>query len=485
MINHNIKFNVEDAVMDSVTDKMGDYITYEGVQNCDKGTYDYDDASKTLTWVPASNGVTGTNVKEGNGVTGYHYNMHQLVYKVKLDVTKAGFNSCTSNMNSRVGDAESFKVNEQADINCHMLNYTGKAELQVPYVRGLLYDIVFKKQNAVTGEGLSGAEFNVYEQDGVTPVMRNGEPYKVISQPDGTARVDDLAWGTYVLAETKVPDGFISTYKSSSYTVLYTNPETRKLIVQDENKPTNYRLIDSEIGANGVITNAPKTEIPKNPPKENIVPEHEKTIKKLDEPDIYELSLDVTGHEKAPSDSDILFIVDRSASMMNSGRKDIVNNAIAAFKEKVIEEKEKWKGVTKPDIDVAVVEFNSNTAAASDYGYQQTQTADASVASGWTSVESLNYSLNNCSGGTNWQAGISTANKLMEQVKNDGRRKYVIFLTDGEPTGRYGRDGEAVSGTYPESGNYLVYGNGVSDPNNNNYNAAVYFIHLKDGTLFQ
>ena len=471
MINHDIKFNVEDVVMDSVTDKMGDYITYEGVQNCDKGTYDYDEASKTLTWIPASNGVTGTNVKEGNGITGYHYNMHQLVYKVKLDVTKAGFNSCASNMNSRVGDAESFKVNEQADINCHMLDYTGKAELQVPYVRGLLYDIVFKKQNAVTGDGLAGAEFSVYEQDGVTPVMKNGEPYKVISQSDGTVRFDDLAWGTYVFAETKVPDGFISTYKPSSYTVLYTNPETRKLIVRDEKNPTNYRLIDSEIGANGVITNAPKTEIPKDPPKEDIIPEHEKTVKKLDEPDIYELSLDVTGHEIPPSDSDILFIVDRSSSM--SGRKDSVNNAIAALKEKVIEEKEKWKGVTKPNIDVAVVEFNSNTTSASDYGYQQTQAADATIASGWTSIENLGYSLSNCSGATNWQAGISEANRLMEQVRNDGRKKYVIFLTDGEPTNRYGRDGEAVSGTYPADGKYVIYGNGSSDPNSNNYDAAV------------
>ena len=200
MSKHNINFSLEDVVIDSVTDKMGEYITYEGVENCD-GIYDYSESKKTLTWTPSSNGVKGQQVLENGGLTGFYYNVHQLVYRVQLNVLQDGFNSCAQNMNSVVGDAESYKVNEKAVLQCHMADYSGSAEFQVPYVRGLLYDVEFQKIIENSKVPVAGIHFRITRKsDGLTFTQ------DVTSGDDGWTKFRNLPWGVYEIQETSYKD---------------------------------------------------------------------------------------------------------------------------------------------------------------------------------------------------------------------------------------------------------------------------------------
>ncbi len=200
MSKYNINFSLEEVAIDSVTDKMGDYITYEGVENCD-GKYDYSDSQRTLTWTPASNGVKGQQVRENGGLTGFYYNVHQLVYKVQLNVLQDGFNSCAQNMNSVVGDAESYKVNEKAVLECHMADYSGSAEFQVPYVRGLLYNAEFQKIIEDSKVPVAGIQFTIVRKsDGLTFTQ------KVKSGDDGWTKFRNMPWGVYEIKETSFRD---------------------------------------------------------------------------------------------------------------------------------------------------------------------------------------------------------------------------------------------------------------------------------------
>ena len=201
---------------------------------------------------------------------------------------------------------------------------------------------------------------------------------------------------------------------------------------------------------------------------------HTKTIKAdSDNPEQYELALDATGYVKKPENADIVLIVDKSASMSGE-RLTNVNNAIATMTAKLNEYVAQWRDEDKPTINLSVVEFSSGVTSGSRYesSSQRERVASSSIAQDWTGLSSFDYSLGSVSGGTNWQAGIMTAESLMSKKANDGYKKYVIFLTDGNPTFRYSSDGSAVASTYADSTHY-IYGTGSSDNNNNNYTAAV------------
>ena len=68
-------------------------------------------------------------------------------------------------------------------------------------------------------------------------------------------------------------------------------------------------------------------------------------------------------------------------------------------------------------------------------------------------------------GGTNWEAGLTNAEAAL--TKDGKTNENVIFMSDGNPTFRNSRNGY---NDYNDQ--YGVYGNGNSDPNNRNYNAA-------------
>ena len=204
MSNNGIFYAVEEISLDSVTDVLGNGVVYDGVVNCD-GTVSYDNGA--LTWNIAEN-ETVTGINYTNPVTGYIENVAQLVYKVKLDVTQDGFHSCADNMNSSVGDAESYAVNRYATLNYHLGSQAYTRDFPVPYVRGLLYDITFEKKGD-DGKYLNGAVFGIYEADGVTPIYQNGTPYTITTDKATTINAFlNLPCGDYVIREIEAPKGY-------------------------------------------------------------------------------------------------------------------------------------------------------------------------------------------------------------------------------------------------------------------------------------
>ena len=112
----------------------------------------------------------------------------------------------------------------------------------------------------------------------------------------------------------------------------------------------------------------------------------------------------------------------------SSTRVANVNAAISELKTQLIAERDKWKTQDQPEVNLSVVEFSSGSGSSgqrSDDSYQDLNYASSSVAKGWSALSDFSYTLSNSSGGTNWQAGVYTAESLMKEKVNDGYRKYV------------------------------------------------------------
>lgn len=178
-------------------------------------------------------------------------------------------------------------------------------------------------------------------------------------------------------------------------------------------------------------------------------PEHSKQIRKEVSGE-YTLSLDVKAKQGNPKPIDILLIVDKSASMKKDSRfstvSGAVNNLIVALKN------------SDTDINLAAVTFSSAVSngsymvenkngyeamvySATPTSYYKGDTAiDAwSYTNGWKSLDEFSFKmgLTDCDGGTNWQAGIRLGEELLSLRSKQDTEKYVIFLTDGNPTFRY------------------------------------------------
>lgn len=156
-------------------------------------------------------------------------------------------------------------------------------------------------------------------------------------------------------------------------------------------------------------------------------PEHSKTISSND--GTYTLSLDVTGRKGSQSETvtqktDIVLVMDTSGSMdfrmdkdknarPGESRLDYAKTAANDLVNSVVK--------NGNDVRVAVVSFNK----------------DAKTVVGYTSDKGeLRRGIDGlwADGGTNWEAGLAAANGL---TARDGAKKYIVFLSDGEPTYRY------------------------------------------------
>lgn len=157
-------------------------------------------------------------------------------------------------------------------------------------------------------------------------------------------------------------------------------------------------------------------------------PEHSKTISSNDD-GTYTLSLDVTGRKGSQSETvtqktDIVLVMDTSGSMdfrmdkdknarPGESRLDYAKTAANDLVNSVVK--------NGNDVRVAVVSFNK----------------DAKTVVGYTSDKGeLRRGIDGlwADGGTNWEAGLAAANGL---TARDGAKKYIVFLSDGEPTYRY------------------------------------------------
>ena len=205
------------AQLQNVIDTMGEYIEFLGVENSD-GAAIWNEGAQQLTWTPEVKTKPATEeetIESGNDKTTIIWNLNvaELVYKVRLNVEKEGFNSCANNMNSGLEDSETYAVNQSA-----VLTYNdGKSvEFPVPHVRGLLYEFNFHKVDSEDDSTkLPGAEF--------TLTSENGKAYKAIDLGDGKYTFKDIPWGNYTMEETNPPSGYqLGETREWAVTVGYT-----------------------------------------------------------------------------------------------------------------------------------------------------------------------------------------------------------------------------------------------------------------------
>ena len=244
------------AQIDRIEDEMGDYIEYKNTVACD-GTTSYEENNSTLAWRPTlKKNPETTETGAGENITKWSHNVAELIYRVHLKVEQDDFNSCADNMNSELGDKETYAVNKRATL---YYDEDKTAEFPVPHVRGLLYDIEFTKQDE-EGKALNGAEFSVSGNYFDETITRTAT-----SAADGSVKIKNIPWGTYTLSETKVPDGYRSEYTGESVTLCYT---TNKDLLglnhsedhdSDETTDITRLLYKGEISDNNIIVNIKDT----------------------------------------------------------------------------------------------------------------------------------------------------------------------------------------------------------------------------------
>lgn len=154
-------------------------------------------------------------------------------------------------------------------------------------------------------------------------------------------------------------------------------------------------------------------------------PNHNKVIKYNEGEKDYTLTLDVTGEKGETVGADVLFVLDRSASMTNNGSKRLENlqTAVTTAANKLL---------TKD---------SNNRVAAVWFSYADTETTVWDT--GWIDYSGKSGFINKiesvtANGGTNWQLAMRKANEKMgTRPINSNNKKYVIFISDGQPTESY------------------------------------------------
>lgn len=207
-------FQLYETHFDTVEDQLGENIEFVNVE--------YSDGScicenGILQWTPTEN-LDSKQYSVSPRVNGWANNVSQLVYRVRLNTAADGFNSCANNMNSVPTDQESYAVNDHATVTYQIQPMEGSSlspvtglegTFPIPYVRGLLYDMEILKISSGTTP-LGGAEFSLFESDGVTPVLDEyGNPYvRRTDMTSGKVRFENLLTGTYIVKETEAPLGY-------------------------------------------------------------------------------------------------------------------------------------------------------------------------------------------------------------------------------------------------------------------------------------
>lgn len=271
--------------INSVTDKMGDYIEFLEVVKPETAQTSYNKDTRELTWTLGEEAVKQRPVIEGQEGDFWALNVAELVYRVRLDVTKDGFNSCAQYLEpDNRASSPQYKVNEYArldyiertTVNGTTTETPEDTLFPIPYVRGLLYDVTFKK---VGTNGLSGCEPWPLEGAVFTLTGRSGRdnypgindyPINVsenaTSDEDGTVTFRGVPWSAnYTITETKAPEGYGKIESSiAEITLCHTmdrirTESERELEVVDRCADMVYKWLkassdDEKVLDNGVLT---------------------------------------------------------------------------------------------------------------------------------------------------------------------------------------------------------------------------------------
>lgn len=156
-----------------------------------------------------------------------------------------------------------------------------------------------------------------------------------------------------------------------------------------------------------------------------VQPSISKYVKKIagGDGDQYELHLTASGDRVAAAPADIVIVADKSGSMNyeNGNRDKNSQTAVKELAEKLLTEQNKELPGNQ-QIRMAVVTFSTNARL------KQGFTTDAQE------ITSAMSEKPDPVGGTNWEEALAKANGLSSGRK--GVKKYIIFLSDGDPTYR-------------------------------------------------
>lgn len=162
----------------------------------------------------------------------------------------------------------------------------------------------------------------------------------------------------------------------------------------------------------------------------------------------YRLYLDVTGiPNQEPTPADVIFVVDvsRSMSFRMTDNVDDPKNPIPVSEQRITKLKKATTAAVEAlmtensNVQVGVIPFHSwvNSSEKKDSD-EKIVNIPLSMTTSKDTV--LNY-INNVSyesgkhvGGTNYQAAFEETKKVIDSLANDGRKKFVVFVSDGNPT---------------------------------------------------
>lgn len=322
-------------------------------------------------------------------------------------------------------------------------------------------------------QGIQGAKFTMTSEKGAT--------YFFTSGADGKTNENKLVPGTYTLKENVAGSGYLGS--SNEWTVEVTNTGfSITLNGDDDGNATAGTFTSGSKAEKWYITNKKNGTTPTPPTTDQDLgkPEHKKTILKQGEYD-YRLSLDVKGEVGQATPIDVLLIVDESNSMDGAGKRN-VDKAVAQLVRQL-----KASDI-KDNIKIAIVGFSGTEGTWIWDGilsghYEDEADNDARTRMDWTKVTELGASPFGLTvdGGTNWQAGVREGEKVLASGTS-GAKKYVVFLTDGNPTYKYDDKGMTTGegDTYKEE--YLTAA--VTEWNSTTHmkNAVKYIIDANNET---
>ena len=153
-----------------------------------------------------------------------------------------------------------------------------------------------------------------------------------------------------------------------------------------------------------------------------VQPSISKYVKKIPggDGDQYELHLTASGDRVAAAPADIVIVADKSLSMKDDGRDANSQKAVKELAGKLLTEQNEELSENQ-QTRMAVVTFSTN----------------AQLKQGFTtSVNDINSAMEQTpDGGTNWEEALAQAKNELSSGRQ-GVKKYIIFLSDGDPTYR-------------------------------------------------
>ena len=208
---------------------------------------------------------------------------------------------------------------------------------------------------------------------------------------------------------------------------------------------------DSRIETPTLLMVYKETGVPVPDEPSDLVPEHKKYVKDNND-GTYDLTLTVEGDVDTTTSKaklDVVFVLDGSSSMSNS---------MGRYYNRMYYAKEAIKTLTSSlaDNEDILPRFALVTFDGAEDGRFGQPYDDADTRCSWTdNAQEMNNSVENVrvprSAGTNYEAGLYEANKLLQDVRQ-GAVKVVIFVSDGNPGYYYQEQGYTQGTGNPGTG---------------------------------